>query len=344
MVNVSVIIPVYNAEKYLKDCIESLLRQTLPELEFIFVNDGSKDTSAQIIASYQATDSRITLINQPNQGVSVARNKGISIAKGEYIGFVDADDYVNCDMYEQLYMSAFQHEADVVVSSFYKEINGVFTSRKLPFESNQLYDRHYIKKNIVPYLIEKDSLNTSCPKLYKKSLLYSNEIFFPKGIVLGEDNWFNLSVFNIANKIFFTDYQGYYYREVEGSATRNLNKNDYFQRALEVFLSDYHSELNIDMTSQEITLLKGKRLITQTLSILSLYQNSENKIPFFQRVKYIKSIIKNIHIKCLINKYWDEILKDKNKFQKFNLYCMKNGLFLPLWFALSYSNYKNNKT
>ena len=100
MVNVSVIIPVYNAEKYLKDCIESLLRQTLPELEFIFVNDGSKDTSAQIIASYQATDSRITLINQPNQGVSVARNNGIAAAQGDYIGFVDADDTIDPDFFE----------------------------------------------------------------------------------------------------------------------------------------------------------------------------------------------------------------------------------------------------
>ena len=103
MIKLSVVIPVYNAEKHLKACIESLLSQTLAGLEFIFVNDGSQDNSPEIIASYQATDSRITLINQSNQGVSVARNNGIAVAQGEYIGFVDADDTIASDFFEKHY-------------------------------------------------------------------------------------------------------------------------------------------------------------------------------------------------------------------------------------------------
>ena len=102
-VKVSVIIPVYNCEKYIEECIESLINQTLQECEFIFVNDGSKDKSEEIIKKYADKDERITLINQKNSGVSVARNVGIKKAVGEYIGFVDADDYVDSNYYEKLY-------------------------------------------------------------------------------------------------------------------------------------------------------------------------------------------------------------------------------------------------
>jgi glycosyltransferase involved in cell wall biosynthesis len=341
MLKVSVIIPVFNAEKYLKQCIDSLLHQTLQELEFIFVNDGSTDASQSIIESYQQKDARICLINQVNQGVSVARNNGITRAQGDYIGFVDADDYVKGDMYAQLYSSAVQNNVDVVVSSFYKESEGVFASIQLPFETDTVYDLSFIKNKIVPYLIEKDSLNTSCPKLYRKAMLEQNAIFFPKGVSLGEDGWFNFRVYNVAKNVFFTSYKGYYYREVAGSATRNLNTKDYFKRALEVYQTDYQTIANIEFSSTEIARLKGKRLINQALSILSVYQNPENKIPFFQRFRYCKKVVNNEQVKFLIRNYWGQMVEDKNKFQKFILYCIKNSLFLPLWLALSYSNYRN---
>src|SRR6476646_4070363 len=94
---VSVIIPVYNAGKYITRCIESLLNQTLQECEFIFINDGSIDDSREIIEGYKQVDDRIILINQVNQGVSIARNKGLYLAAGEYVGFVDADDCIEKD-------------------------------------------------------------------------------------------------------------------------------------------------------------------------------------------------------------------------------------------------------
>src|SRR3954470_7921673 len=102
-IKVSVVIPVYNAEKYITECIESLLNQTLKQCEFIFVNDGSSDNSSQIINEFKKKDNRIILINQENQGVSIARNNGLKAASGEYVGFVDADDYIDCEMYETIY-------------------------------------------------------------------------------------------------------------------------------------------------------------------------------------------------------------------------------------------------
>ena len=117
-IKISVVIPVYNAEEYIIECIESLLGQTLKECEFIFVNDGSNDGSQQIIERYKLLDSRIKLINQENQGVSCARNNGLKIALGEYIGFVDADDFIEEEMYEVLYDSIKSDNSDSVISNY----------------------------------------------------------------------------------------------------------------------------------------------------------------------------------------------------------------------------------
>lgn len=341
MIKITVVIPVYNTEKYLKECINSLLNQTLKEIEFIFVNDGSTDSSQSIIESYQKNDSRITLVNQQNQGVSVARNRGIEKAQGEFIAFVDSDDYVKNDMYEALYNNAVKANADIVVSSFFKEIDGSFITINLPFQDDKVFNSAEIKEKIIPYLIEKDGLNTSCTKLYRKNLLNKNSISFPQGVALGEDGWFNFKAFNAANNVYFTSYKGYYYREVSGSATRDIGTKDYFKRALEVFHTDYHSLSSRKFSEEEMIILKGKRLIKQTISVLMIYQNPKNKLPFSKRFQYCQNIAKNKTIKLLLTQFWEQMNEDKNKFQKIILYCLKYGLFLPLWFVLQYSNYKN---
>ena len=103
-IKVSVIVPVYNCEKYLKKCLDSLVNQTLKDIEIICVNDGSTDNSGRILEEY--TDSRIKIITKENGGLSSARNAGIAVAKGEYLGFVDSDDWVDLDFYEKLYNTA----------------------------------------------------------------------------------------------------------------------------------------------------------------------------------------------------------------------------------------------
>ena len=112
---VSVIVPVYNAEKFISRCITSILEQTIKEIEIIVVNDGSTDQSAEIINSFESLDHRIIHISQPNQGVSTARNAGLRCASGEFIGFVDADDWIEPNMFETLYALSIQHSADLVI-------------------------------------------------------------------------------------------------------------------------------------------------------------------------------------------------------------------------------------
>ena len=147
-VKVSVIIPVYNCEKYIEECIESLINQTLQECEFIFVNDGSKDKSEEIIKKYADKDERITLINQKNSGVSVARNIGIKKAVGEYIGFVDADDYVESDYYEKLYNTAKNNNCSIVVCNWKSRLNGKDSEFILPFIKNKVMNKKDIEDKI----------------------------------------------------------------------------------------------------------------------------------------------------------------------------------------------------
>lgn len=119
---ISIIVPVYNVEKYLKECIDSVISQTYKNLEIILVDDGSTDKSGEICDEYSKKDSRIKVIHKENGGLSDARNVALDIAKGEYIGFVDSDDYVEKDMFETLYKLAEEHNTEISSISFYKTL------------------------------------------------------------------------------------------------------------------------------------------------------------------------------------------------------------------------------
>lgn len=199
MVKVSVIIPVFNGDTYLKRCLESLKIQTLEDIEFICINDGSTDKSLEIMEEYAATDSRFVIINQDNQGQGIARNNGIDAVKGEFIGFVDADDFVESDMFEKLYNAAVKHDVDCVHSNY----NVVYSSINKSQESN-LTDAMNTRmgKNIlyydIPTYIEDIKANLitlfSGPvwnKIYKTSVIKTHGIKFPQ-CKMQEDTCFNV--------------------------------------------------------------------------------------------------------------------------------------------------------
>lgn len=140
MPQVSIIVPIYNVKKYLRKCLDSLINQTLCNIEIICINDGSTDNSLQILEEYKKRDSRITVINQENFGQSVARNRGIEVAKGEYIGFVDPDDWVDLDYFEKLYNAATKTNSDIAVGGIIR-VTGI---KKKKFHK---FDRETIAEN-----------------------------------------------------------------------------------------------------------------------------------------------------------------------------------------------------
>ncbi|MGL6099833.1 MAG: glycosyltransferase family 2 protein [Fusobacteriaceae bacterium] len=185
MVKISIVVPVYNTEKYLNRCLDSILNQSLKEIEVIIVNDGSPDNSTKIIEEYRLQDSRVKVINKKNGGLSSARNAGIEIANGEYIIHLDSDDWIEQNYFKDMYSRAEQDKLDIVVS----DIIWDYDNGKLEYRENLLisndaiingteYLNMFFKGNIFPAVWS---------KIYKTELYHKNKIFHPVGISLGED-------------------------------------------------------------------------------------------------------------------------------------------------------------
>ena len=190
MADISIIVPIYNAEKYLNKCIESLINQTKKELEFILINDGSTDNSEEIIKSYK--DKRIKYFKNENQGIGKTRNFGIEKATGKYIMFVDSDDYIDKNMAKLVFDKAFSNSLDMVVCDYYKVINNENIEEKLPsFKPTTL-------KNSPDLLC---GINLSpWNKIYKTSLIKDNNIKFVENLKY-EDAPFVIEALDKANKV-----------------------------------------------------------------------------------------------------------------------------------------------
>lgn len=339
-IKVSVIIPVYNAEKYITQCIESLLNQTLTDCEFIFVNDGSKDNSGTIINEYKEKDNRIKFVNQTNQGVSVARNTGLHIAAGEYIGFVDADDFIEKDMFEVLYQTGVKDECDIVICNFQSKMNNYTVESHYEFPENVIFGYKYTQENILPYFLRKDDLNTVCTKIYKAKLITTAKATFPNNITLGEDGMFNIQCFNRAKKVQFINYNGYHYREVEGSATRNTANVDYFKRAVEVYKLELPTLFN-GLNRETILKLKSIKLINNVMGYLYIYFRPIKEQSIIKRYKYIKNMITNEHVREALTYFIEENYQTLGRYEKFLIDMIKRKSILGLYCATTYSRLKN---
>lgn len=217
---VSVIIPVYNAGSHLEKCLVSILNQTFELLEIIAINDGSTDDSLSILKDFANLDSRLKVIDQANEGVSVARNKGLSLAQGEYIGFVDADDYIEEQMYEKLYNCAKQYDCDVVVANVLDEteksatVSLQFETRKVEISDDQMDE--FLKEHFFTFG------HAVWHKLFRRQLVEDYQLkFYPYSEVSSEDMLFNLSVLSCAESIYYLDEPLYHYVTHDQSLTKS---------------------------------------------------------------------------------------------------------------------------
>lgn len=223
-INVSIIIPVYNSEKFLEDLLDDLVAQSYPYFEVIVINDGSKDDSEAILKRYSQKDDRIRYITVENSGVSEARNKGISLARGKYIRFIDADDRLDADSVEYMVKTAQEDESvDLVIGSF----------RSIP-EVNLYYGEHAITGK---QTLEKMSLDllfnirsfyygVVWNKLYKKEIIQKNNLKFNKDIAWCEDFLFNLEYFKCCRYFYILPFEKkiYNYIQHETNTTKLLSK------------------------------------------------------------------------------------------------------------------------
>lgn len=213
---ISVIIPVYNAENYLKRCLDSVINQTYKNLEIILIDDGSTDNSGEICDEYAKTDNRIKVIHKENGGVSQARNEGLRVATGEYIGFLDSDDFILHNMYENLIKQLELNDADISICGFAKEIEKGKFEPYFKYDTDCVFDRDEALKN----LLQNKYYSCSCSdKLLKRSLL--DNIFFDENITHYEDLLFLWQVIKKAKTVAFTSNVYYYYTTNVGSATQS---------------------------------------------------------------------------------------------------------------------------
>lgn len=336
-IKVSVIVPVYNCEKYIEECIKSLLGQTLNECEFIFVNDGSTDKSCEIIKKYQKIDNRIKLINQKNSGVSVARNIGLKNAIGQYVGFVDADDYIQFNYYETLYDVAIKNNCDVVICNWKSQANTL----NLPFKKNKVLDKRYIKENIYPYFIQYEGMNSVWNKIFKSELIKKNNIEFPNEIKLGEDAIFNIKAFSYLNNCLYLDYSGYFYREVEGSATKNVIKNDYFKAVLAEYKNSPKEYSKWGISLEQIEKLKATKFLNKVISLTYIYFVPNENNTFLDRYKYVKNMVNNETVIDLINKYYHDISSNRGRYENKLIESIKLKKTFNIYLLSLYSRVRN---
>ena len=262
MFKVSVIIPVYNTEKYLDDCLKSVVNQTLKEIEIILVNDGSTDSSLEIMERYKKDyPDRIQLISKENGGQATARNMAIPMCRGEYIGFVDSDDYIEPTMYERMYEKAIGISADYVECDYVNvKINDKGEQERIADYGSRV--REYSSKKDMFI----DPMLAPWNKMYRRELLQQGTVIFPEGLIY-EDTAFCLKAISLVDTYVYVPekFVVHFYR---GGSTMNINKSykvaDIFKVLKDVI--DYYKQNDIfDEYKEELEYIITKILLCSSM-------------------------------------------------------------------------------
>lgn len=302
---ISVIVPVYNVQKYLEKCVNSIINQTYKNIEIILVDDGSKDSSGKLCDELKRKDNRIKVIHKKNGGLSDARNTGIKMSNGSYIGFVDSDDYIKEDMFEILYNLNKDYSADISIVSFYEIYNGTLISVRDSNKLEELTKIEAIKELLIDTKIQSYAWN----KLFKRELFDSIQFPINKNY---EDIATTLLLFEKANKVVLLEEPKYYYARRDDSI---LGKRSFktYKDYLEVIYDKYfylegkYKEINIyNVYNFVLNTIRGyTNIVTADLSEL----NGEFE-------KHYELLVK------LVKKYGNEIIDKIDDYNKVILYMM----------------------
>ena len=226
MPKVSVVVPTYNVEKYLAECMDSLLGQTLQDMEFVCVNDGSTDSSLEILKQYAAKDDRVKILDGPNGGYGKAMNRGLDACTGEYVGILEPDDYVKEDMYEKLYRTAKEKNLDIIKADFYRFVTGEDGKRE--FRYNRLTSVDSLYGRVIDPKDELDmfkALMNTWSGIYRRSFLEEHHIRHNETPGASfQDNGFWFQTFCFAKRIYFVDRP--YYRNRRDNPNSSVHSRE----------------------------------------------------------------------------------------------------------------------
>jgi glycosyltransferase involved in cell wall biosynthesis len=313
---VSVIIPVFNAGTYLRDCLDSLINQTLNDMEFILVLDCPTDGSESVCREYEAKDQRIKLVvNEKNLHIGCSRNRGLEIAQGEYIGFSDHDDYRELYMYEKLYHRAKKNKSDVVLGVTVNDENG----------QRRVFDYPLIEEKAIGEFAVRDLIGCGNNRddiplavnvhsnLYKRELLLRNQIkFVDTKKIVPEDRLFNLECLLYAKRTDLERTPLYYHRILEHSEGHQASYFDptkrlaYVDKSFHIlstgnFLLQYENEFNVGAAKYLCNILLGTLLSKKTILVFPMILSEIKSRP------YTKQVFNHIEIKN--DKTWIKLIK-----------------------------------
>lgn len=321
---ISIIVPVYNTENFVCDCIKSLLSQTYTDIEIIIVDDGSSDKSLNICRDFEKKDSRIKVYHKENSGVSDTRNYGIKLANGDYISFCDSDDIVDPKLYQMLWDTMNKFQVDRVVSGYAYLFDDGHTLYNKPRVADGRYEASFILKKMIDdgslsgFLFS--GVNNS---LFKTKIIKENNIEFDSKIRYNEDSLFSLKYMLASNAIYSLQSQPtYFYRQHDSSATHKKIVGDKYEILRSTLWNMGLDKMNIDFEIQ-----MKRRTVTEALwQILSISKNETPK----NAILNIKNIVYN---KNLRNSLKEIKLRELNIYKKFYFILIKLKLSKLLYYS-----------
>lgn len=306
---VSIIVPVYNVEQYLSRCLDSIINQTFQNLEIICINDGSTDHSLQILEQYKEKDSRINVVNKENEGISKARNLGIKKATGEYLTFVDSDDWLELNFIEVLYEKALETNCDLVLSSYVRSYPDRELNKNIDLRDNCLFNEQETKEIVLRKLIgptkeelaypeNLDSLVTVWSKLYKTSNIKDHNINFIDTNFIGtaEDLVFNVEVFLHSKSSYFINLPLYHYWKANESSFTSGYKIDLQEK----WKRRDEKIIQLLMKYDNISIFEEAMNNRICLSMIGLGLNEispANQISPLRKIKNINNILNSTRMK-----------------------------------------------
>lgn len=296
---ISIIVPVYNVEKYLDRCMQSLVNQTLKDIEIILVDDGSPDNCPQMCDEYAQKDNRIKVIHKQNAGLGYARNSGLEIATGKYVAFVDSDDYVDTSMYEALYKRAETINVDVVYCGFNTEVSKNKWRESKEVNKDQLWEGNNVKEFMYNMIASGKGVRQErlyqmsvWHAIYKRDIIVKNDILFPsERDVVSEDIPFQVDFLKKTNKILYLNNHFYYYCLNETSLSSTFKKEKFYgyNKLRECLLS----KINETEYRQRVNRLYIGYCRSYCFDLLSSNIVDKNKLfklifddPIFKKVRY----------------------------------------------------------
>lgn len=322
MIKISIIVPVYNVEKYLDRCIKSILNQTFNNFEIILVDDGSPDNCGRICDEYEKKDKRIKVVHKENGGLSDARNAGLDIAKGKYIGFVDSDDIIHPRMYEILFECINKSKSDIIQCKFKKFKNSDELKNDLD-NYDKIFEEYDNKRAIID-MIDNNKINVnSWNKLYKRELFES--LRFPKGKI-HEDEFLTYKLLYNSRKIAYIDEELYYYYQNDNGI---MNGSNILKRLDRIQALEERSKFFLDNGDNDLYNKSNSALFFALNKLYFIFKQNKQLKKDKENIEKLKSKIKKISMILENNKYLSStnlrIVKIINKNNRFmDIYYIQN--------------------